>query len=295
MELEPRIAAPAHATGTVEFVPLSEVSEDGTFRLREEGDVSALAASVGRLGQLAPIELRPLPGAGDDGPRYQVVAGFRRLAALRMLLRGRVLARVHSALGDEDAWGLALGQALLSEPLDRAALERLRARLAEIPEASWADDLLDEALVRAPVEPELRERFFEFLAAAAMPSPAPGPFDVLPLSLAAPASEDDLDQSGQDPGHDVAAEIARIVEAPVVGPDAPAGEAAAAPESPALEVTPEELVADLGKRLYEVNADLAVAFESWLDLPEAGRRDVVAQLRWLADVLPQLERMGEGA
>ncbi|HET8732257.1 MAG TPA: ParB N-terminal domain-containing protein, partial [Anaeromyxobacteraceae bacterium] len=146
MELEPRIAAPAHATGTVEFVPLSEVSEDGTFRLREQGDVSALAASVGRLGQLVPIELRPLPGAGDDGPRYQVVAGFRRIAALRMLLRGRVLARIHSALGDEDAWGLALGQALLTEPLDREALEQLRARLADVDEASWADDLLDEAL-----------------------------------------------------------------------------------------------------------------------------------------------------
>lgn len=292
MELEPRIAAPAHATGTVEFVPLSEVSEDGTFRLREEGDVSALAASVGRLGQLAPIELRPLPGAGDDGPRWQVVAGFRRIAALRLLLRGRVLARVHGSLGDEDAWGLALGQALLTEPLDREALERLRARLAGIPEASWADDLLDEALVRAPVEPELRERFFEFLAAAATPAAAPGPFDAPPLSLAAPAGEGGPDEPGPMP--DVAAEIARIVDAPVAAPDAPPA-APAAGEAPALEVTPEELVADLGKRLYEVNADLAVAFESWLDLPEAGRRDVVAQLRWLADVLPQLERMGEGA
>jgi hypothetical protein len=74
------------------------------------------------------------------------------------------------------------------------------------------------------------------------------------------------------------------------------GEAAAGvPEAPALEVTPEELVADLGRRLYEVNADLAVAFESWLDLPAQGRRDVMEQLRWLAELLPQLDRMGEGA
>jgi hypothetical protein len=129
-----------------------------------------------------------------------------------------------------------------------------------------------------------------------MPASAPGPFDALPLALARPEDEGAPDRSVAGPVPDVAAEIARIVEAPVTGGEAPSGEAvAAAPEAPAQEVTPEELVADLGKRLYEVNADLAVAFESWLDLPEAGRRDVVAQLRWLADVLPQLERMGEDA
>lgn len=279
MELEPRIAAPAHATGAVEFVPLSEVADEATFQLRDAGDVSALAASIGRLGQLAPIELRPLPGAGDDGPRYQVVAGFRRLSALRLLLRGRVLARVHGALGDEDAWGLALGQALLTEPLDREALQRLRERIAGIDEAAWAEDLLDEAMVRAPVEPELRERFFEFLDGATAP-------------VAVPAAADRPDDG------DGAGDGARPAEPPRAGPEV--AEAVAVPgtdasrSEPSQEVTPEELVADLGARLYEVNADLAVAFESWFDLPEQGRREILQQVRWLADLLPQLDRMGEG-
>jgi hypothetical protein len=276
VELEPRIAAPAHATGVVEFVPLPEIAEEATFRLREAGDIAALAASIGRLGQLAPIELRPLPGAGDEGPRFQVVAGFRRLAALRMLQRGRVLARVHAALGDEDAWGLALGQALLTEPLDREALQRLRERLAGIDEAGWAEELLDEALVRAPVEPELRERFFEFLASAATPPAGP-------VAGAEPGEgPDDEDAPGDASPREIAPRPVLVVDA---------GEESG---TAAQEVTPEELVADLGKRLYEVNADLAVAFESWFELPEHGRREILEQVRWLADLLPQLDRMGDG-
>src|SRR5512138_2075104 len=162
MELEPRTTVPAHATGAVAFVPLSAISGDATFRLREPGDVSALAASIGRLGHLVPVELRPMPGAAPGAPRYQVVAGFRRLAALRLLARERVLARVHASLDDEDAWAIALAHALLGEPLLAPELEELRRRLAAARAAPWADELFEEALVRAPVDPELRESFLAF-------------------------------------------------------------------------------------------------------------------------------------
>jgi ParB-like chromosome segregation protein Spo0J len=165
VELEPRTTAPAHATGAVEFVELALISDDATFRLRDEGDVAPLAASLGRLGQLVPVELRPLPGAGD-GPRFQVLAGFRRIAAARLLARERVLARVHPALGDEDAWALALGDALLGEPLLGNELEALRARLAASGAAPWAEELLPRALGRAPVDPGLRERFRAFVERA---------------------------------------------------------------------------------------------------------------------------------
>jgi ParB family chromosome partitioning protein len=164
VELEPRTTAPAHATGAVEFVPLAAISDDATFRLRDEGDVSALAASIGRLGQLVPLEVRPLPGAPGDGARFQVVAGFRRLAALRLLARDRVLARVHGALSDEDAWALALSEALVREPLLGSEIEALRERLPATGAAPWAEELVDPALVRAPVDPALRERFLEFLS-----------------------------------------------------------------------------------------------------------------------------------
>ncbi len=210
MELEPRTTAPAHATGAVEFVPLAEIAEDATFRLREPGDLAALAGSIGRLGHLVPVELRPLPGLGpDDPPRYQVVAGFRRLAALRLLARERVLARVHEALDDDDAWAIALAQALLGEPLRAEELDRLRARLAGTRAAPWAEELVEEALVRAPVEPEQREAFLAFLTGA----PAPG----------APAT---------DPAAAVGEEDAALEEA--------AGDEAAVEEAPAEEGAPVE-------------------------------------------------------
>lgn len=253
MELEPRTTAPAHATGAVEFVPLAAVADDATFRLREEGDVAALAGSIGRLGQLVPIELRPLPGTPEGGrPRFQVVSGFRRLAALRLLMRDRVLARVHRTLSDEDAWALALGPALLTEPLAGEALDALRARVAALGVAGWADELIDEAIVRAPVEPEMRERFFEFLGG----EPVPG------------------DAEAADGGVDAA------------GDDAQAG---GDPDAP-VEVTPEELALGIATRMYEVNQDLEVASEAWRELPEEGRRAILAQARYVAALLPLLER-----
>ncbi len=198
-EREQRGSPPAHATGAVEFVAVEDIAADETFRLRAEGDVSQLATALGRLGQLAPVELRPWPGAAAGGasprppttaqpgaareasagaegaaagPRWQVVSGFRRLAAIRMLARERVLARLHHELSEEDAWALALGEALLHEPLTGEDLEALRERLRSTGLAAWAVELVDEALVRAPVAAELRERFYEFLTGAGSPGTA---------------------------------------------------------------------------------------------------------------------------
>lgn len=241
MELEPRTTAPRQLTGAVEYVPLDSIAADVTFRLREEGDVSALAASLGRIGQLVPVELRPLPGAGTDGPRYQLVAGFRRVEALRCLLREQVLARVHPRLDDDDAWGIALCEALLREPLDAAALEALRERLGQAQVAPWAGELIDEALVRAPVSPEQREAFFAFLRGEPPPEAAPK------------------------------------------------GEEGATGEEETIEITPEELAEELSRRMYEVNADLALASEAWVHLPAEGRRAIIEQARYVAALLPHLK------
>jgi hypothetical protein len=250
VELLPRTTAPAHATGVVEFVALAMVSTDVTFRLRPEGEVDVLAGSIARLGQLAPIELRPLPGgaptgAEDGGARYQVVAGFRRLAAVRLLARGRVLARVHAALDDDDAWSMALADALLGEPLAMVELEALRDRLVGLGAAPWAEELVDEALVRSPVAPELRDRFLAFLQGG-----PPG----------APSPPEALDPGAQDQAS-----------------------AAAAAEGPE-EVTPEQLAEGLASGLWSVGQDLDLAVDAWADLPEHGRQQILEQLRYLAEL-----------
>lgn len=257
MELEPRTTAPASATGAVEFVALAEIDDDATFRLRDEGDIGPLAASIGRLGQLVPIELRRLPGDAGGGRRWQVVAGFRRLAAVRLLARERVLARVHETLADDDAWSLALAQALVAEPLLASELAALGDRLAAERVAPWAEEAVGDAVARAPVDPRLRERFREFLErAAAQAGPGARP----------PAGEE-----------------------PAEGEPAAEGQAAEDETDDTVEVTPEELAEDLAQRMFEVNQDLAVAFESWAELPAEGRRTIVEQARYVAELLALLE------
>ncbi len=259
MELVPRTTAPLHATGAVEFVPLAVISADAAFRLREPGDVAALAGSIARLGQLVPVELRPLPGAGDGPVRWQVVAGFRRLVAVRLLSRGRVLARVHARLDEEDAWSLALAQALLGEPLQAPELEALRARLAGSRAAPWAEELIDEALVRAPVDREQRERFLAFLAGAPAAAPLP--------------------EGDGGAAEDAAGEAAAVAESQQVV------------EPPGTqEVTAEELAADLAGRLWQANQDLSLMVDAWDELPEDARRMILEQARYMAELHPYLSR-----
>ena len=63
-------------------------------------------------------------------------------------------------------------------------------------------------------------------------------------------------------------------------------------EGEPVEVTPEELAVDLAARLSEVNQDLALAFESWRDLPAEGRRMIVEQAEYIAALVPHLRRGG---
>jgi hypothetical protein len=53
-------------------------------------------------------------------------------------------------------------------------------------------------------------------------------------------------------------------------------------------VTPEELAEGLATRLWQVNGDLAVAAEAWKDLPLEGRRLVLEQARYVAELYPFL-------
>lgn len=129
------------------LLPLDRVDDDPTFRVRPEGDLSLLATDIARLGQLSPVELRLRPP-----DRFQVVSGFRRVAALRFLQRERVLARLHTDLSDEDALLLALASAIHSTPATREDLEsassRWEAKGLLFPAAR---DMLEKAL--APEDP----------------------------------------------------------------------------------------------------------------------------------------------
>jgi ParB-like chromosome segregation protein Spo0J len=123
-------------------LPLEQLVDDATFRLREEGDVSALATDVARLGQLFPVDVRPV---GPD--RYQLLCGFRRVEALRFLKRDRVLARIHVRMSDEDALLLSLAEAIHSTSVDLEELAAKKEQLeAEGRLSAAVRDMLEKAL-----------------------------------------------------------------------------------------------------------------------------------------------------
>ena len=121
---------------------LASIDEDATFRVRPEGDLSGLATDIARLGQLFPVDVRQV-GEG----RYQLICGFRRVAALRFLQRDVVLARLHTDLSDEDALLMAVAAAVHAAPVSADELSELRDRLdAEGRLSAAARDMFEKAL-----------------------------------------------------------------------------------------------------------------------------------------------------
>lgn len=127
------------------LVPLERVDDDHTFLVRaaeELEDVSQLATDVARLGQLFPIDVRLKPP-----DRFQIITGFRRVAALRFLQREKVLARLHTDLSDADAMLMALAAAIHSKAIAREALEATKERLEALGTLTpAARDMLEKAL-----------------------------------------------------------------------------------------------------------------------------------------------------
>jgi ParB-like chromosome segregation protein Spo0J len=134
-ELKRAHPAPAH-------IALDRIDEDDTFKLRDEGDVAALAMDIARLGQVFPVDLRLKPP-----DRFVLITGFRRVAALRFLQREKVLARLHVDITDDDAALIALAEAIHSRPVMKAELQSFRERLEERGRLSAAArDMLEKAL-----------------------------------------------------------------------------------------------------------------------------------------------------
>jgi len=124
------------------LVSLEALDPDASFQLRESGDVDRLAMDLARLGQAFPVDVRRR--AGTD--QLQLLTGFRRVAALRFLQRGEVLARIHAGLSDEDALLIALAGVLHGSSLapeeTAAVAERLE---AEGRLSAAARDMLERA------------------------------------------------------------------------------------------------------------------------------------------------------
>lgn len=141
-EVEQQHQKKDHSAPTM--IPLDQLLDDAAFCLRDAGDLARLATDIARLGQLYPVDVR---ARGAD--RFQIVAGFRRVAALRFLQRDRVLARVHAELSDDDALLMALAAAIDTEPVSAEELAAAKGRLeAQGRLFPAAQDMLAKALAQ---------------------------------------------------------------------------------------------------------------------------------------------------
>lgn len=222
------------------YLSLDDLEPDETFRLREVGDVSSLAQSIAQLGQLFPVEVRLRGGS------YQLVTGFRRLAALRMLLRKRILARVHVELSEQEAALVAAADAIDNRALE---VEELRALETLYERRGWTTPALAELIGRAIEKAEER---IEDIEAALRGEPPPDRSvedeDARPLEDEAPAA----------PSPPEPAPIPRAAE----GPPEPA------PLGGGMD-SPEEAAASLLDHLGALHEELRRLLEAGEPLPAA--------------------------
>ena len=140
-----------------ELIAIDRIDDGPQFQVRPLGDLSALATDLARLGQLFPVHVRP------RGERYQLICGYRRLAALKFLRRVQVLACVHPSLSDQDALLMAVASAIHGAAASRDDLAGFKDTLEREGRLSSAVRLmLDNALAAdsnlAPESAEDAER-----------------------------------------------------------------------------------------------------------------------------------------
>lgn len=112
----------------VQWVDLERISGDGTFCHRLDLNVEPLARQIELHGQLEPIMVRPVSG----GAAYQVISGFRRVAAVTRLGFERVQAIVCRALADEAAMVMSVAGNEHRQPYNDMERARIIARWTEM-------------------------------------------------------------------------------------------------------------------------------------------------------------------
>ncbi len=112
---------------SVEEIPLSQLDlEDDTFQTRELANLEGLTKSIEAEGQQNPVLLRLKPDK-----KWQIVAGFRRIGALKQLKREEVKARLFDELSDEEAVELSILDNLYQEGLSEEEIKKYQEKLRE--------------------------------------------------------------------------------------------------------------------------------------------------------------------
>lgn len=142
--------------------PLQELPLDllrpGRFQPRQAMDpegIAELAASIRAQGVVQPVLVRPLEGAHEQDPRYEIIAGERRWRAAQHAGLERVPAVVRS-LSDSEAALAALVENVQREDLSAIELARALRGILEISGATHKEVGRSIGLSRAAVSNYLR-------------------------------------------------------------------------------------------------------------------------------------------
>jgi ParB family chromosome partitioning protein len=153
----------ADEAATVRRVPLGAVVVDEDARPRPLRGVARLAANLERFGQLTPVVVRPL---GAD--RFELVTGYRRMAALAAARFTHVDVRVVPDLDDATAAALYVAENCLVEGVSSKAVERLAERLAGaagfaevLPQVLADDENVEEDVYLEDMAAEARDALAE--------------------------------------------------------------------------------------------------------------------------------------
>jgi ParB/RepB/Spo0J family partition protein len=88
----------------VSYFRLDQLQDSPTNPRNDLGDLTELAASIGRMGVLQPILIRPHPDLDDaHDDRYEIISGHRRAAAARLAGLVEVPCRLCEGICDEQA------------------------------------------------------------------------------------------------------------------------------------------------------------------------------------------------
>lgn len=98
---------PARGSNQIQQIETDLIDESDRFQLRYPPypNVDGLALDIKERGQTTPIFVRPK----EDG-RFELISGYRRMAAVRSLGAPMALARIFEALSDQDAYDLAISE-----------------------------------------------------------------------------------------------------------------------------------------------------------------------------------------
>ena len=128
----------AESASAEQRLPLDRIRIDESKNPRTTRGVKRLAANIKRFGQLTPMVVRPM---GDD---FELVTGYRRMAALKASNHTHGIVRVVDNLDEQTAAALYTAENCLVDGLSPNAVRNLAPKVADRPEFAAVIALIEE-------------------------------------------------------------------------------------------------------------------------------------------------------